>query len=110
MAYFDGELPTERATEALSHLELCPECQTLAADFRVVSQELMAWEVESTEVGIFEDQRGACGAPPEAASGKGQLAEIATQSDDEPLGLGRSLSYRLLGCGNEAYAYQPQSE
>ncbi len=52
MAYFDGELPTERATEALSHLELCPECQTLAADFRVVSQELMAWEVESTEVGI----------------------------------------------------------
>ena len=40
MAYLDGELPPDRATEALSHLELCPECQTLAADFRGVSQEL----------------------------------------------------------------------
>ena len=52
MAYLDGELPTDQATEALSHLELCPECQTLVADFRGVSQELMAWEVESAEVGI----------------------------------------------------------
>ena len=52
MAYLDGELPADQATEALSHLELCPECQTLAADFRGVSQELMAWEVESPEVGI----------------------------------------------------------
>src|SRR6266481_6254307 len=52
MAYFDGELPADQASEALSHLELCLECQTLAADFRNVSQELMAWEVESPEVGI----------------------------------------------------------
>jgi hypothetical protein len=52
MAYLDGELPPDHATEALSHLELCPECQTLAADFRSVSQELMAWEVESPEAGI----------------------------------------------------------
>ena len=52
MAYLDGELPTDRATEALSHLELCPECQTLAGDFRRVSQELMAWEVESPETGM----------------------------------------------------------
>src|SRR5690348_9130355 len=52
MAYLDGELPPGRASEALSHLELCPECQTLAADLRGVSQELMAWEVESPEVGI----------------------------------------------------------
>jgi negative regulator of sigma E activity len=52
MAYLDGELPADQATEALSHLELCPECQTLAADFRSVSQELMAWEVEPPEVGI----------------------------------------------------------
>ena len=52
MAYLDGELPTDQATEALSHLELCPECQTLVADFRGVSQELMAWEVESPEGGI----------------------------------------------------------
>ena len=55
MAYLDGELPTDQATEALSHLELCPGCQTLAADFRSVSQELMAWEVESPEVGISSE-------------------------------------------------------
>lgn len=52
MAYLDGELPPDQATAALSHLELCPECQTLAADFRGVSQELIVWEVESPEVGI----------------------------------------------------------
>jgi Putative zinc-finger len=52
MAYLDGELSTEQATEALSHLELCLECQTVVADFRGVSQELMAWEVESPEIGI----------------------------------------------------------
>lgn len=52
MAYLDGELPENQATEAMSHLELCPECQALAADFRVVSQELMVWEIESPEVGI----------------------------------------------------------
>jgi hypothetical protein len=55
MAYLDGELPTDQATEALSHLELCPECQSLVADFRGVSQELMAWEVESPEVGISSE-------------------------------------------------------
>jgi Putative zinc-finger len=52
MAYLDGELPADQAAEAMSHLERCPECQSLAADFRGVSQELMAWEVESPEAGI----------------------------------------------------------
>ena len=61
MAYFDGELPPDQAAEALSHLELCPECQTLAADFRSVSQELMAWEVESPEVGISSELNAALG-------------------------------------------------
>ena len=55
MAYLDGELPVGKATEALSHLKLCPECQTLAADFRSISQELMAWEVESPEAGISSE-------------------------------------------------------
>jgi hypothetical protein len=50
MALLDGELPGEQAAEAWAHLELCSECQTLAADFRGVSQELMAWEIESPEV------------------------------------------------------------
>ena len=61
MAYLDGELPTDQATEALLHLELCPECQTLAADFRGVSLELMAWEVESPEVGIPSEINAALG-------------------------------------------------
>ena len=55
MAYLDGELAADQATEALSHVELCPECQALAADFRSVSQELLSWEVEAPEVGISSE-------------------------------------------------------
>jgi len=61
MAYLDGELPAGQATEALSHLELCPECQILAADFRSVSQQLMAWEVESPEAGMRSEINAALG-------------------------------------------------
>jgi hypothetical protein len=61
MAYLDGELLPDQATETLSHLELCQECQALAADFRNVSQELMAWEVESPEVGIPAEINAALG-------------------------------------------------
>jgi putative zinc finger protein len=59
MAYLDGELPAEQATEALSHLGLCPQCQTLSACFRGVSQELMTWEVETPEGGISSEIRTA---------------------------------------------------
>jgi hypothetical protein len=55
MAYLDGELPADQANEALSHLELCPECQTLAADFRSLSRDLMAWEIESPEISISSE-------------------------------------------------------
>jgi Putative zinc-finger len=55
MAYLDGELPADQANEVLSHLELCPECQTLAADFRSLSRELMAWEIESPEISISSE-------------------------------------------------------
>ncbi|HEY3927504.1 MAG TPA: zf-HC2 domain-containing protein [Candidatus Koribacter sp.] len=61
MAYLDGELSPDRATEALSHLELCAECQTLAADFQDVSRALMAWEVEVPEVGISSEIDAALG-------------------------------------------------
>jgi hypothetical protein len=61
MAYLDGELPADYATEALSHLEQCQECQVLAADFRGVSQALMAWEVESPEVGISSEINASIG-------------------------------------------------
>ena len=59
MAYLDGELPADQATEALSHLELCPECQALAANFRSISQELMNWEVKAPEAGISSEIRTA---------------------------------------------------
>jgi hypothetical protein len=52
MAYLDGELPADQANEVLSHLEMCPGCQSLAADFRNLSRELMAWEIESPPAGI----------------------------------------------------------
>ena len=52
MAYLDGELSADQAAESLSHLEMCPDCQTLAADFRGLSQDLLGWEVEAPEVGI----------------------------------------------------------
>jgi hypothetical protein len=55
MAYLDGELPADLAMASLSHLELCPECQTLATDFRGISQQLMAWEIEPPEAGISSE-------------------------------------------------------
>jgi len=61
MAYLDGELPTDRATGALSHLEQCPECQALAADLRGVSQKLLTWEIESPEAGIPSEINAALG-------------------------------------------------
>ncbi len=61
MAYLDGELPADQAAEALSHLELCPECQALAADFRGISQELLTWEVESPDAGIPSEVNAALG-------------------------------------------------
>jgi hypothetical protein len=48
MAYLDGELSTDRAAATVAHLEQCSECQRLAAVFRDVSQNLMAWEVDSS--------------------------------------------------------------
>jgi hypothetical protein len=50
MAYLDGELATNRAVVAAAHLEHCEECQELAADLRKMSQEMMKWEVEESEV------------------------------------------------------------
>jgi len=48
MAYLDGELGTDRASAAATHLEGCQECQRLAADFRDLSQQLTSWHVEQS--------------------------------------------------------------
>src|SRR5215468_4486150 len=89
MAYLDGELPMDRATETLSHLEQCPECQTLAAEFRSVSQELMAWEVESEEVGI----------PSEINAALGERLEKRTATSVSPLRLDRVITSRWVWAG-----------
>jgi Domain of unknown function (DUF4349)/Putative zinc-finger len=47
MAYLDGELASERAAEAMTHLDRCQECQRVVSDLRRVSQELTAWQVEA---------------------------------------------------------------
>ncbi len=49
MAYLDGELETERASMAATHLERCKECQKLAAELRGVSQQLMEWELPRSD-------------------------------------------------------------
>src|SRR5712692_2181212 len=49
MAYLDGELPIERAAAAAAHLERCQECQRLTGDIAVVSQRLLAWQIEASD-------------------------------------------------------------
>jgi hypothetical protein len=56
MAYLDGELATNRAVAAAAHLEHCVECQELAADLRKLSQEMMAWEVETLQASPMPDE------------------------------------------------------
>src|SRR2546430_807104 len=45
MAYLDGELASERAAVAVSHLERCEECRELAADLKSVSEQMREWQV-----------------------------------------------------------------
>ena len=46
MAYLDGELAPQRASEAAHHLSHCPECQSAAAEMQSVSRKLLEWQVE----------------------------------------------------------------
>jgi len=46
MAYLDGELMPERASEAAHHLSQCRECQSAAADVQSVSRRLLEWQIE----------------------------------------------------------------
>lgn len=66
MAYFDGELPAERASAAAQHLEQCRECQRLAADFQSVSHRLTDWTFEAS-----------ASAPPQILEGTGEIARRA---------------------------------
>jgi hypothetical protein len=46
MAYLDGELMPQRASEAAHHLSHCRECQSAAAEMQSVSRRLFDWQIE----------------------------------------------------------------
>jgi Domain of unknown function (DUF4349)/Putative zinc-finger len=46
MAYLDGELAPERASEAAHHLSHCHECQSAAGEMQNVSRRLLEWQIE----------------------------------------------------------------
>ncbi|HXP70285.1 MAG TPA: zf-HC2 domain-containing protein, partial [Candidatus Dormibacteraeota bacterium] len=48
MAYLDGEISADRASEIAQHMQQCAECEELAAGFRDLSRELSAWEIETS--------------------------------------------------------------
>ena len=48
MAYLDGEISADRASEIAQHMQQCAECEELAAGFRDLSRELAAWEIETS--------------------------------------------------------------
>ncbi len=45
MALLDGELSADRAQSVSAHVEVCPECSTLAKELGSTKQELPSWEV-----------------------------------------------------------------
>ncbi|HJZ65708.1 MAG TPA: DUF4349 domain-containing protein [Candidatus Acidoferrum sp.] len=47
MAYLDGELAPAEAADIAAHLQSCPDCAKLAADFSSVSVSLAKWQVEN---------------------------------------------------------------
>jgi anti-sigma factor RsiW len=54
MAYFDGELPADRATLMAAHLEQCAECGAWVAESRSVSERLTDWQVEAAPLSLTE--------------------------------------------------------
>jgi anti-sigma factor RsiW len=54
MAYLDGEIAADRASEIAQHMQKCAECQALAATFRNLSRELSAWEIEGSPIRLTE--------------------------------------------------------
>jgi anti-sigma factor RsiW len=54
MAFLDGEISADRASELAQHMQQCGECRELAAGFRNLSRELAAWEVEMSPVRLTD--------------------------------------------------------
>jgi Domain of unknown function (DUF4349)/Putative zinc-finger len=55
MAYLDGEISADRASEIAQHMQQCAECRELATSFRNLSHKLAAWEVETSPERLTEE-------------------------------------------------------
>ncbi len=50
MAFWDGELPSERAAVVSAHVAACDVCRRLGHDLNAVSRDLSLWQVEQAPV------------------------------------------------------------
>jgi anti-sigma factor RsiW len=81
MAYLDGEISADRASEIAQHMQQCTECQELAADFRNLSRQLAAWEIETSPERLTDDMNAEISAavgtqPKQTPSAPGELTPI----------------------------------
>ena len=81
MAYLDGEISAERASEIAHHMQQCAECQELAAGFRNLSRELAAWEIETSPERLTDEMNAEIAAaartqPKQTASAPVELTPI----------------------------------
>jgi len=52
MAYLDGELSPEAASQIARHLAECSECRALESELRGVSSEMLAWNIEPSPANL----------------------------------------------------------
>ncbi len=75
MAYLDGELEPARAAEVAAHLDICAECQSVAAALKSVSREMLAWEVEASPVSLSQRVSESARMPDENVNKKQSLKQ-----------------------------------
>jgi len=81
MAYLDGEISADRASEIAQHMQQCGECRELAAGFRNLSRELSAWEIETSPERLTNEMNAEIAAaarmqPKQTPSAPGELTPI----------------------------------
>ncbi len=79
MAYLDGEISADRASEIAQHMQQCGECRELAAGFRNLSRELAAWDVELAPSRLTEQMNA------EVASAAAHTGAKVSQSEIAPI-------------------------
>jgi len=94
MAYLDGEISADHASEIAQHMQQCDECRELAANFRNLSHELAAWEVETSPERLTDEMNSEIAAaagtrPKQTASAPAELTPI-----ERLIALTRSLKER----------------